>query len=303
MTVTTSPEALSPPDAGERTYSRAELLLGTLVRVSVRAAGRPPAQAALDAAFAELRLIHRLMSFHRPDSDVSRVNRTPVGGAVDVDWRTAEVIRTAARLSERSGGHFDITVAPELVAAGYLPAPITDREPDTGASWRDLVWVADNTLQLSKKAWIDLGGIAKGYAVDRAVAACLGNGAASCLVEAGGDLRVSGAMTAAVRLAAPRGDNGHVPLVELSDGSLASSHGATDAAVTGNRESAPHINGLTRAALDPRCFVSVLCEECVLADALTKVVLSQGADAGALLAACGATALLHEPEAGWLELP
>lgn len=271
--------------------------------MSVQAASRSLADVALAAAFAEVRLIHDLMSFHLDDSDVSRINRAPPDEPIAVNRRSVEVLRLAGELSHHSDGHFDITVAPNLVAAGYLPAPKSERAPDAGARWQDIVVLSDEAVMLEKSAWIDLGGIAKGYAVDRALEACLAEGAPACIVDAGGDLRVSDGMSAAVRLAAPRADDARVPLLELSGGSVASSHGEPGAAVTGGGGAGPHFDGVTGAGVDPRHFVSVLCERCIIADALTKVVMTLAADASPVLSAFHATAFIHTPESGWRELP
>jgi thiamine biosynthesis lipoprotein len=286
----------------ERTFSQVEMLLGTLVRVSVRADNRAQADAALDAAFDELRLIHALMSFHRHDSDVSRLNRASAAEPTAVNFRTVEVLRIAQHLSELSRGHFDITVAPDLVSRGHLPPPAGNSRPDEKARWRDIELLSDEAVVLHKRLWLDLGGIAKGYAVDRATGACLDNGASACIVEAGGDMRVTAGISAAVRLSVPGADHTTVPLVELTDGSLASSQGLPAAVLVGNKQSGPHFNGVTRKVLDPMDFVTVLAEECVAADALTKVVMSLRADAAPVLAAYSASALIHHPNSGWSEL-
>src|SRR5690606_6452766 len=108
------------------------------------------------------------------------------------DPRTFAVLRGAKEVSERSDGLFDITAGARLVTWGFLPAPVGAPVPDDTASWRDIVLEDENRVRFQKPLWIDLGGIAKGYAVDRALAAMgLGKDIQVC-VNAGGDLRVSG---------------------------------------------------------------------------------------------------------------
>ncbi len=84
--------------------------------------------------------------------------------------------------------------------------------------------IASNTVSLRKPLWIDLGGIAKGYAVDQAIAAMDLAADVQCSVNAGGDLRIQGPAPERVLLRAPA-DDGQVPVVELDNASLASSSG------------------------------------------------------------------------------
>src|SRR4029077_1336107 len=102
---------------------RARPLLGTFVEIA--AAGTAPARMvpAIEAAFAAVARVHALMSFHAPDSDVSRLNRVAPTGAVTVDPWTFQVLATAVALHRRSAGIFDIAVAPVLQARRLLPRP------------------------------------------------------------------------------------------------------------------------------------------------------------------------------------
>jgi FAD:protein FMN transferase len=256
-----------------RPVERCRPLLGTFVRI--RVTGLPPegAQEAIDAAFAEIAEIHRLMSFHEPESDVSRINREAHREAVEVDARTYAVLARASAISLESGGAFDITVAPRLVRSGALPHPWAP-EPDPEANWRD-VQLSCRRVRFRRPAWMDLGGIAKGYAVDRAITVLQAFSPVETCVNAGGDLRITGC--GRVRL-------GHeeAAFVDLERGSIASSR-ATDGVHIG----APG-----------RHFVSVAAPECIDADALTKVVLARGAASADLLARRGARAWMHDG-AGW----
>jgi thiamine biosynthesis lipoprotein len=115
---------------------RARPLLGTFVEIT--AAHAPALEAAVEAAFAAVATVHRLMSFHEPDSDVGRLNRHAAADAVRIhDW-TYEVLEVALDIHHCSGGTFDITVAPALQALGLLPRdgasfPV-ERSEDCGAA-------------------------------------------------------------------------------------------------------------------------------------------------------------------------
>ena len=288
---------------------RAQPLLGTLVSIGLCGPGDDDAHALLDAAFAEVAEVHRLMSFHEAASDVSRLNRSAQAPA-SVDPRTVEVLRIALALSAATDGVFDVSIAPQLVRAGALPMPRDATAPDPRANWRDIEILGADLLIFHRPLWIDLGGIAKGYAVDRACER-IGIGASTrARVNAGGDLRVAGPYVERVWLrppaatAAPATATAMQPLIELSRGSVASSATApttfgTDPQGAGTHCTGSHYDGRQRSAAAPDQFVSVVAERCVIADALTKVVLAVGMDAQDLLAQHGASAHLHSVAAGW----
>jgi thiamine biosynthesis lipoprotein len=232
------------------------------------------------------------MSFHEPTSDVSRLNRAAVRQAVTVDPATFAVLETAQALAEESDGVFDITVATDLVAWGFLPRPKDAPETHPEASWRD-VELGDKTVRFRRPLWIDLGGIAKGYAVDCALAAMALPAHAQVSVNAGGDLRIAGPNPERVQLRASS-DGRHVPMLQIGNASLASSSGRDDLRLADGETVGPHVNGTTHRSVGTHSFVSVVAEECVIADALTKVVLTRGADAAGLLARHNATAYFQD---------
>ena len=106
---------------------RARPLLGTFVEISASGAASADMEDAIEAAFGAVARVHRLMSFHDRGSDVSRLNRKAKAGAVAVDPWTFEVLAIAQDLHRRSGGAFDIAVAPVLQGLGLLPAAFAQR--------------------------------------------------------------------------------------------------------------------------------------------------------------------------------
>lgn len=172
--------------------SRARPLLGTLVAIRVEGLPETQAHPAIEEAFEEIAAIERLMSFHRPDSDLTRFNHAAAGETVTLDPRTVEVFACALELARESRGIFDVTVGAELVAGGVLPPPSSQAVPDPGGSWRDIEILGPDRIRLHRRLWADLGGIAKGYAVDQAIARLCREAGAQCVVNAGGDIRVSG---------------------------------------------------------------------------------------------------------------
>jgi thiamine biosynthesis lipoprotein len=173
-------------------------------------------------------------------------------------------------------------------------------EADNNAAWSDIALLDGLLVRFRKPLWVDLGGIAKGYAVDRAVECLLGAGAPRVYVNAGGDLRLAGPDVERVQLR-PEFSSPEVPIVELSNGSLASSSGAMARQRCGTATGMPHVApGNVPSA--PTQFVSVMAPCCIHADALTKVVMAKGACSRGLLACFGAQAIVHNSAFGWREI-
>lgn len=205
---------------------------------------------------------------------------------------TYAVIGRALALSALSDSAFDITIASELVARGHLPHPPYAPEPDGAANWRDIELLPDNHVRFARALWIDLGGIAKGYAVDRAMTAIARFAPAQACVNAGGDLSIKGPDAERVMLCPRASYNACTPMIELRDGSLASSKAAPGG---------PHVLSRRCDVAAPQ-FVSVTAPHCIDADALTKVVLARREQSAPVLATLGASAVIHDADAGWRQI-
>jgi thiamine biosynthesis lipoprotein len=270
---------------------RAQPWLGTLVEISVVAAQPELANAGFSAAFAAVARLHRLMSFHDPASDVSRLNRARPGELVALDPATCEVLRLAAQVAQLSDRAFDIACAPRLVEWQLLPAP--QARAHTFIPGSDLL-ALEGEACVRKRApgWIDLGGIAKGYAVDQAVAALQGAGIGSGCVNAGGDLRAFGPAGFPVAVRSPRAPGLAAAQVMLCDEAMATSGSYFSARLRQGQAVSALVDPRTGDPLTARRSASVCAPHCVVADALTKVVLATGDPRHPALAAFGASAFL-----------
>ncbi len=246
-------------DAGG--VARAKPLLGTRVAIRVHGLGLDAAHRAIEAAFAEIAAVHALMSFHDPESELSRLNRCAAGAPQSIRLDTRRVLAWALRFAAQSGGRFDPTVAPRLVASGALPAPDAPAA-DPEASWRDVTLRADGRVVFARPLWLDLGGIAKGFAADRAMARLRMAGAAAACVDAGGDLRVYGHAPQDVLLRTLPGSAGGV--MRLRRGAVTVSY----------VEPGKHFDPLSGREIPPGQGVAVAAPRAVVADALTKVALA-----------------------------
>ena len=236
-------------------------MLGTFVEVG--ACGQAAADA-IEAAFASLEDAQAWWGFHAPDSDLSRLNLAD-GARVRLRPQTLRLLRLAVAVMRRSAAAFDCTVGGLLVRQGVLPdhggpAPLPRGRVDDieiGVGW----------ARLRRPVRLTLDGIAKGYAVDRAIAALRRAGAPAGSINAGGDLRVFGELQLPVQRR------------EL-DGRFTSLGALRDAAVASSWVAAP---GATRDLSFPAQLVApmgqhpqtgvwtVLARSAWRADALTKV--------------------------------
>jgi thiamine biosynthesis lipoprotein len=196
--VAAAPPLLRPR---ERWVRRTIPSMGTLASLAIVTRFEPAAHHALDAAVAELGRIEALMTRFRHDSDVGRLNRAAPGATVNVSPETAEVVRDALAWARDTGGRFD----PCLARLSELWDPGADARPPASTRlaaltatppWRALEvggdpgapWLRRHTAA----AALDLGGIAKGYGVDRAARALESAGVRSALINVGGDLMALG---------------------------------------------------------------------------------------------------------------
>jgi FAD:protein FMN transferase len=282
----------------DSTIERAQPWLGTFVSVRVGGLSDREAGEAIDAAFAEVSGVHGLMSFHDDASELSLLNREAAVRRVRVHPYTYDVLTQARAMAEATDGTFDITTGFELVEWQLLPR--SDNAATPGGCWKDVELHGDGWVRFRRPLTIDLGGIAKGYAVDRAIERLLHFKPVSAVVNAGGDLRVTGEAAERVGLYFEGIERTRsAPVLELQNGSLASSSGHLSRKLFQGTTVGPHVDGQKREPASSRRFVSVVAASCVTADALTKVVMARGAGARAALEQFDAQAYVHDPGEGW----
>ena len=173
-------------------------IMGTRITVEVFHADDEVARRGIDAVMAEMRRLDAAMSPFREDSELSRVNRDAAAGPVRISRELFDLLQRARHVSELTGGAFDITFA----SAGFLYDYRRHVHPDAGTLKQAAARIDYRNLELDPAAHsvrftrpgvkIDLGGIAKGHAVDRSIALLQAMGIHDALVTAGGDSRVIG---------------------------------------------------------------------------------------------------------------
>jgi len=253
-------------------HKRATIALGTLVEVSLwLAPGSDPAPF-FQTAYQAIRQMHALMSVHDDHSDLGRYRLAAAGQQVTIDAHTCQVLEFAESLWQLSDGMFDVCIGDVLAREGYLPEEWGRPHASSSISRRQALEITTNengTASLRKQAdtLIDLGGIAKGYAIDLAITALEASGAPSALVNAGGDMRIYGPIEAPIHR---RQDEMYVPLGHLHNQALATSGQPS------NRDSAPDklpiVDPKTRECLPALMHpISIVANTAMVADALTKL--------------------------------
>jgi FAD:protein FMN transferase len=176
---------------------REQFLLGTLCSISIYQA--VPEQVFTDA-FAAVRAVEGTLSVAVPESEVSRVNRGAGVGPVAVSAETFSVIRSGLDFAARSAGAFDISVGPLVSLWGIgtdharVPSPGEIDRARELVSYRDVVLDDAGLTVFFRRVGmaIDLGGIGKGYAADRAAALLRSRGVGHALLDFGGNIYVVG---------------------------------------------------------------------------------------------------------------
>lgn len=243
---------------------------------------------AREAVHAALSSVDALMSTHRAESELSRFNAHRSTDPFALSAATFEVLRTAARVSERTGGAFDVTVAPLVDAWGFGADrhPRIAHEAEVRALERHVGWrklhlddAGRSVRKLEPHVRADLSGIAKGYGVDWAASALDALGVAHYMIEAGGEVRVRGNNASGRPWQIAIEEPDAVPqrpryVVPLRDMSIATSG---DYRIYFERDGTrysheidPHTGRPMRAGL---ASVSVVSERCAVADALGKLIV------------------------------
>lgn len=249
--------------------SRLRVAFGTFVALEAEAPDNSAVELAIDAAFRAFATVEKLMHPSRAGSDLARLALCEPDGRVLLDPWTYELLELCFRLHRSSGGCFDPCL------------------PCTAGRLSDLDLSEAPIARVRVPMRIDLGGIAKGFAVDRALAAMRVAGCSGGLVNAGGDLAVFGARPHRILCRTAHGN----AVVDLCDAALATSEIGHDSRPTEHRGYYHGVDGGPAA----RGAVTVIAASAALADGLTKcLLLATAADRDRLLRLFDAREVRHQ---------
>src|SRR5450755_574097 len=190
--------ALGATPARAAWMARDDAIMGTRIRVELLADDAAKGSAAIDAVMAEMRRIDELMSHYKPESELSQINLRAAAEPVHVDRELFDLLKLSQHFSEITGGAFDITYAGVGRLYDYRlhikPTEAQIQAALPSVNWRNLLLDPDKlTVKFARPGMrIDVGGIGKGYAVDRCIAILQSLGFHHALVTAGGDSRIIG---------------------------------------------------------------------------------------------------------------
>jgi thiamine biosynthesis lipoprotein len=244
------------------TLQRCKPLLGTFVDVTVSDHVSDKALIALsNQLFDHIEHIQLAMSFHDSNSELSKINQLAHKDALTISADMQSVLHHALSLSHDTEGDYDIVIGAELVSRQVLPNH--ELRVNRDANWFNIV-LKDNTVFLTTPLLIDLGGIAKGYAVDKAIESVTTD--AEVTINAGGDLRMTHWQGQTVAIRVPYSKSGESRSIEMQAAALATS------GYYFNDQQYVDLNGNQQQLLS-ECSVSVFADSCMIADSLTKVAL------------------------------
>jgi thiamine biosynthesis lipoprotein len=282
--------APAPVPSGLAWHRREEAIMGTAVSVELQCRDRAHAEHAMAAVMAEMHRIDAAMSPHKATSELSRINREAARAPVPVSAEMFALLRRALDFSQLSGGAFDITYAAAGRLYDYRAGIAPDGEALAAAraliDWRALeLDPAHCTVRFERPGMsIDLGGFAKGHAVDNAVAILKRLGIAHAMVAAGGDSHVLGQRDGgrpwSVAIRDPRRPEGIVAVLPLENAAISTS---------GDYERYFERDGVRcHHLIDPRTgkspsavrSVTVIADDGLTTEALSKTVFVLGVEAG-----------------------
>jgi thiamine biosynthesis lipoprotein len=269
---------------------RHRILMGTLVEISIVGRDEDKAAAAINDAFAEMERIENLMSKWIPESEVSKINRWAGVKPVKVSAEVLEVIQRAREISKASGGYFDISVGGLLdlwgfeTSGGRVPAEVEVEQALQSVGYGAIVVDREaSTVELRRGMCIDLGGIAKGYAVDRAFEVLRSKGYGNMIVNAGGDMRVGGRKTNGpwvIGIQDPRGGSRILARFDVGDISVATS-GDYERYFEADGVRYHHLLNPFTGYPGRQCrSVTIKAKDAVTADALATAVFVMGPEEG-----------------------
>ncbi len=283
-----TPEVRSHAPAG-RWFSRDEAIMGTAIHVELWNDDRDAANRAIDAVMQEMHRIDRLMSPYKETSELSRINRDAAREPVEISAELFGLLARSIEFSELSAGAFDITYA----SAGHLydyrkrvrPTETQLATAREAIGYRHLhLDRSARTVRFSREGVrIDLGGFAKGYAVDNGAAILARHGVRHAVVAAGGDSRMLGDRCGrpwTIGIRDPRREGEVIALLPLEDVALSTS-GDYERYFDDGDERCHHL-------IDPRTgrsphavhSVTVIAADGLTSEALSKTVFVLGVELG-----------------------
>ncbi len=287
---------------GKKEYSKVEFLMDTVVEIKVYHKKKAEAEKAINSSMEEMRRVEQKMSCFLPGSEVSRINKDAfleekkrsllVEGWIPVSDELFSLLKESVLLSKLTKGCFDITIYPLWKIWKFEGENI--EVPSKGKIERVLELVAYNNMILQngkisfakKGMGIDLGGIAKGYAVDAAIKVLKDKNINSAIVNAGGDMYVLGRKQGKpwrIGIRHPRREGEILGTIEVEDKAIVTSGDYERFFFSGGKKYHHIINPKTGYPADECQSVTIVAKEATFADGLATGIFVLGPKEGMAL--------------------
>ncbi len=266
--------------------------MGTLFAITLYAPNQFTAQAAAEAAFAKVAALNAMMTDYDPESELMRLCQQPTGQPTAVSRELFAVLHEAVRIAELTDGAFDPTIGPVVRLwrrarrTETLPASQQLAEAHVRVGWQKLQLDAktQTVTLLAPNMQLDLGGIAKGYAADQALAVLREHGITRALVAASGDIAVGnpppGQRTWRVSIGTPFQREGEARTLLLRNAAVSTSGDSEQFVVINGTRYSHIVDPRTGLGLTNRCQVSVIAPHATQTDAFATAVSILGAEQG-----------------------
>lgn len=279
-----------------------QLIMGTFSRIVVMAPDEASGRAGIQQALEAQKLVDQLMSYHRDDSELARINKHAYDRPVKIHAQTLAVLQKAVEISKRSQGTFDVTGAPlfdlwkQVGETNMRPSEEALEAAKAKVGWDKLELDPDNsTVRFQVPGMrIDLGGIAKGFAIDQSIRALQDHGALGAMVDIGGDIRCFGQAPPGKKfwsiglqdpsVSATDIDQQHIVLIlKLTDQAVTTSGHYRRFTLVDGEKISHIIDTKTGQGSDRLSSVTIIAQDAITADGLATAVSVMGREKGLAL--------------------
>jgi thiamine biosynthesis lipoprotein len=289
--------ACKKPSGDFQTYRETRLLMGTAVQI--QAVGRPQTKDAIRKAFDEINRIEKKMGVRNPQSDIARINNMAGSDAIPLDREMFDFLGRSLDLCYKTEGAFNIAIGPLSRLWNFDIGPLSrlwnfdgggEIVPEANSIQERLANLdfkkiildrINHTISLSSQGMaLDLGGIAKGYAVDRAVEILKSSGVSSGIINAGGDMRLFGKKPQNqlwhIGVQHPRKNDGVLITFKVTDRAVVSSGDYERFFIKEGVRYHHILDSVTGYPASECMSVTVVAETAFLADAMATAIFVQG---------------------------
>ena len=282
-------------DKSDKQLSRFEFQqphMGTLFTIALYATNEISARKGSDAAFSKIAALDRMMTDYDPESELMRLCKEPAGNPVRLSDDLFEILRESLSIAELSRGAFDPTIGPVIRQwrrarrSGVLPTTDQIERAKMSVGWRKLQLdpITRTATLLASDMQLDLGGIAKGYAADKALEVLRQNGITHALVAASGDIAAGDAPPGQkgwrVFIGTPYSTNFISKKLLVSNAAVSTSGDSEQFVTIGGNRYSHIVDPFTGIGLTNQLQVSVIAPRATQTDALATTACVMGAERG-----------------------